>query len=510
MMALAATPPAWTLSALLEGLAVSSASADPQVCALALDSRDVEPGTLFLACQGATAHGLKYAEAAARSGAVAILAEPVADWDLSGLEARLRIPVIPVPQLAERASALAARFFGHPSAALEMIGVTGTNGKTSVTHFLAQALSNEAPCGLIGTLGAGFPGQLEPTGFTTPDPVTLQHRLAALRGAGARVVAMEVSSHALDQGRAAAVRFRHAVLTNLTRDHLDYHCDMSRYRAAKRRLFEAPGLHWAILNGDDPFTDSVLAALSPSVARAIYSLEPEPATGVAHDLWVGTRAIDLLPRGLRLEVTTPVGDGTLEVGLLGRFNAANLLAVLAVLLARGQRLPEALRALGRIRGVPGRMEAFGGNGSPLVVVDYAHTPDALEKALRDLRGHTGRRVLTVFGCGGDRDRGKRALMGAVAERLSDLVVLTDDNPRREDGAAIIAAIQGGMANPSAAKVERRRALAIRLAIALAGRNDIVLIAGKGHETVQDMGDLKVHFSDRAQVMQALQEREVVR
>ncbi|AGA91800.1 UDP-N-acetylmuramyl-tripeptide synthetase [Thioflavicoccus mobilis 8321] len=510
MMALSYRLPAWTLSGLLAGLVPWRGGADPQIAGLTLDSRCVGPGTLFLACQGRTAHGLAFAESARRAGAVAIAAEPTADWDeaaLVDLAARLRIPVIPFPELGRRASALAGRFFGVPSRDLEVVGVTGTNGKTSVAHFLAQAISAEARCGLIGTLGVGFPGELVEDGHTTPDPVTLQQQLAGLRTAGARAVAMEVSSHALDQGRAAAVRFREAVFTNLTRDHLDYHGDMVHYGEAKRRLFAAHGLEWAVLNRDDDFTSEILGGLRPGVARALYSLEPHPPAAGMCDLWVCARTIEPRPRGLRLTVATSHGEGTLEAGLIGRFNAANLLAVLAVLLARGQPLVQALRALAQVHGVPGRMECFGGEGAPLVIVDYAHTPDALEQALANIRQHAGRRVLTVFGCGGERDRGKRPLMGAVAERLSDSVILTDDNPRGEDGADIIAEIRAGMANPSAVRVERQRALAIRLAIALADRRDAVLVAGKGHETIQDMGDLKVRFSDRAQVVQALRERE---
>lgn len=512
MTALAHRPPAWTLSSLLAGLAHWPGGADPRISRVTLDSRAVGPGTLFLACQGTRGHGLAYAAAARCAGAVAIAAEPTGQWDEAALAARaaeLRIPLVPVPGLSGLASLLADRFFGEPSRMLEVIGVTGTNGKTSVTHHLAQLIGAEQPCGLIGTLGAGLPGELASTGLTTPDPVTLQAELAALRAAGTQVAALEVSSHALAQGRAAAVRFRHAVFTNLTRDHLDYHGDMARYGQAKQRLFETPGLEWAVLNRDEAFTGEILAGLRPGVARAFYSLAPEPPPSGACELWVNAEAIEPRPRGLRLAVVSSLGAGSVEVGLMGRFNAANLLAVLAVQLARGRPFAAALRALAEVRGVPGRMEYFGGDGMPLVVVDYAHTPDALGQVLRHLRDHARRRILTVFGCGGERDPGKRPLMGAVAERLSDLMILTDDNPRREDGDAIIAAILAGLNDPAAARVERRRGQAIRLAIALADRDDLVLVAGKGHETTQDMGELRVHFSDRAQVVQALREWEGV-
>jgi len=414
--------------------------------------------------------------------------------------------VIAVPGLARRCSPLAARFYGEPSRRLEVVGVTGTNGKTSTCHFLAQALAGERPCGVIGTLGVGLPEDLRPMGYTTPDAVSLQRYLAGLEAGGARAAALEVSSHALEQGRVEAVRFRQAVFTNLTREHLDYHGDMVRYGAAKARLFAQPELEWAVLNRGDPFTDSILAALPAGVATALYGLNGDPPPADTCKLWVGVRALVPTARGLLLEVVSSVGAGQVEVGVIGRFNAANLLAVLAVLLARGQPLAAALGELAEIRGVPGRMECFGGKGAPLVVVDYAHTPDALEQALKTVREHARGRVLTVFGCGGERDPGKRPLMGAAAERLSDLVILTDDNPRHEDGDAIVAAIRAGMQGADAVRIERRRALAIRLAIALAGRDDVVLVAGKGHETTQDMGELKVRFSDRAQVTQVLRER----
>lgn len=506
MMPAPRIPRPWLLSDLLSGLAAVPGGADVKVAQLSLDSRRVEPGGLFLACRGSAGHGLAFAEEACRRGAVAIAAAPDEHWDLSTLAAGLGIPVIPVPDLARRASAIADRFFDEPSAALEMIGVTGTNGKTSVVHYLAQALAPELPCGIVGTVGCGFPGALAAGAHTTPDPVGLQETLASLRGQGAEAVAMEVSSHALDQGRTEAVRFAYAVFTNLSRDHLDYHLDMQRYAAAKIRLFRAPGLRWAVLNLDDVLSPSILSELPPGVAVAFYSLQPDPVPPGRCDLLVHARQLTPLPGGLALEIQTNAGGGELKVGVLGRFNAANLLAVLGVLLARGLPLARALDLLSAVRGVPGRMECFGGGGQPLVVVDYAHTPDALEKALTSLRAHTKGRLIAVFGCGGQRDRGKRPLMGEIAERLSDRVILTDDNPRHDDGDQIIAEILAGVRRPADLKVERQRGLAIRLAIATASERDIVLVAGKGHETVQDMGELKVHFSDRAQVVQALRER----
>jgi UDP-N-acetylmuramoyl-L-alanyl-D-glutamate--2,6-diaminopimelate ligase len=510
MMPYPSSPRPWLLSELLSGLAPMPRDAERMVAQLTLDSRRAEPGSLFLACRGAVAHGLDFAHEAGRRGAAAIAGEPDARWDASAIEAlaaRLGIPVLAVADLGCKASAIADRFYFAPSAALDVIGVTGTNGKTSVTHYLAQALAPELTCGIVGTLGVGFPGDLARGTHTTPDPVILQESLAFLHARGARAVAMEVSSHALAQGRASAVRLSHAVLTNLSRDHLDYHGDMVSYGAAKASLFLAHAIRWAVLNLDDPLSLTILAALPPGVSAAGYSLRADAVAPARCDLLVRARDVQPLPRGLHLAVETPTGAGAIEVGLLGRFNAANLLAVLAVLLTRGVSLERALRLLARARGVPGRMECFGGNGMPLVVVDYAHTPDALEQALSNLRAHTAGRLVCVFGCGGERDRGKRPLMGEIAERLSDRMILTDDNPRREDADAIIDEILGGVSRRDAIRIERQRGLAIRRAIATADERDVVLIAGKGHEITQDMGELKVHFSDRAQVVQALRERE---
>lgn len=523
---------AWRLDALLAGLTTAALPPLP-ITALALDSRKVAPGCLFLACQGGRAHGLDFARALLGQGVAAIAAEPSAHWSpeaIAALGAELGLPVIPVERLAARAGEIAARFHQDPSAALDVIGITGTNGKTSVSHFIAQSLAVEARCAIVGTLGQGFPEALASTGMTTPDAISLQSTLAALREQGAEAVAMEVSSHALAQQRADAVHFAYGVLTNLTRDHLDYHGSMEAYAAAKARLFALPGLHWAILNADDAFSHQLLANLPSAVKLALYSLNPAsnlpsrltPAVRGRCDLLVRARQLELHQRGLRLEVEARRHDdagrllvGEISAGLIGRFNAANLLATLTLLLARGMAFETALHQLARVKGVPGRMECFGAHGEPLCVVDYAHTPDALEQALAELRAHCGGRVIVVFGCGGERDRGKRPLMGQVAARLADHIILTDDNPRHEDGDAIIAEIASGMDGlrqtedaPRLAEqvqVERQRGVAIRRALLMAGPEDAVLIAGKGHETEQDMGELKVRFSDRAQVMQALRE-----
>lgn len=508
MMALQSARSPWMLSDLLQDLLPVAVGCDLPITGLALDSRRVTPGTLFLACRGSSVHGLDFVDRAIGLGAAAILAEPSEQWSeaaIGALGGRIGIPLLCMSELGQRASALADRFYREPSARMSVIGITGTNGKTSVSHYLAQALAPELDCAVIGTVGIGRPGALEAATHTTPDPVTLQETLAHLQGQGVEAVAMEVSSHALDQGRAAAVRFSHAVFTNLSRDHLDYHGAMDGYAEAKAALFRSPGLSWALINRDDACAERIHRVLAAEVAVAEYGLGSESSALGRRDLWVGADAVEPLHRGLRIAVRTSVGAGSLEVGLLGRFNASNLLAVLAVMLSRGQPLEPALQRLRQVRGVPGRMECFDVEGAPLVVVDYAHTPDALEKVLQNLRPHGAGRIFTVFGCGGDRDRGKRPLMGAVAERLSDCLILTDDNPRTEGGDVIVDDIVAGCSAPGSVRIERQRALAIRLAVALAGREDVVLIAGKGHETTQDFGELKVHFSDRAQAVQALQE-----
>lgn len=497
-----------SLAWLIEDLVRLEPGLDRPVADLCLDSRRAGPGCLFCALSGTRRHGLEFAPQAVGQGAVAVLAEPDAHWcpmRMAGLATQLGVPVLPVSALGASLSGLAGRFFGDPSHGLDLIGITGTNGKTSTCQFIAQVLSQEdAPCGLIGTLGYGFPGQLAETGYTTPDAVRLQAILAELKQRGARAVAMEISSHALDQDRAAAVKVDTALFTNLTRDHLDYHGDMLDYGKAKQRLFHTPGLRHALLNADDPFGPEILTSLDAAVQPVLYGLTPAAHAHRPEVRWLRAVAVESRARGMRARITGSWGEGDLETDLLGRFNLSNLLGVLGVLLVRGWDLDQALARLTRIRGVAGRMERFGLPGQPQVVVDYAHTPDALEQALGVLRAHAPRQLLCLFGCGGERDRGKRPLMGAVAERLADRVLLSDDNPRREDGTGIIQDILAGMEAPGRVLVERDRARAIRAAVALAGADDIVLVAGKGHETTQQQGDQLLPFSDREQVSLALQ------
>lgn len=509
MMAMHSQERLWQLGDLLDGFVEGLPEQDCPILDITLDSRGLRSGSLFFACAGGAHHGLEFAPQAVERGAAAILAEPTNEWlpaRIAELSEQLEVPVIPVPKLGMQVSSLAARFYGDPSRSLSVIGVTGTNGKTSCSQFLAQALTKDAACGIIGTLGNGFPGALVAGRHTTPEPVELQAILLDLLQRGAQTVAMEVSSHALDQGRAAGVDLDTAVLTNLSRDHLDFHGTMAAYAASKQRLFMHPGLRCAVLNLDDPFGWELLSLLPGGVKVLAYGLSrPQRTLPESVEGWLWASEILAGHEGTAVKLETSWGDAAFTTPLLGRFNVSNLLAVLAVLLERGVPMAEAQRRLASLQGVPGRMERFGGDGQPLVVVDYAHTPDALEQAIMALRPHVAGRLVCLFGCGGERDKGKRPLMGAIAERLCDRVILTDDNPRGEDSDRIIADILGGMKQRSQTPMEHNRANAIRRVIEESGPDDLVLISGKGHETYQQYGELKLPFSDREQVQAVLAE-----
>ena len=477
------------LSSLLAGLTDASIVDDPEIHGIALDSRAVQHGWLFIAVPGARADGRAYLAGAYARGAAAAVYE-TKDF---APESRYT-SAIGILNLREHVGVIAGRFYDSPSAKLKVVGVTGTNGKTTTTHLLAQVLDRPtARCGLIGTLGSGFPGRLDASLNTTPDAVSVQGLLAKFVHSGATTVCMEVSSHALDQARVAGVAFEIAVFTNLTRDHLDYHGDMPAYAAAKARLFDFPDLKAAVINQDDAFGRELIERTRGRATVLSFGL---------HGGDVQARSVETSVAGLVLTIVTPHGETSLRSPLLGRFNAANLLAVLAVLLVSGMPLAEAAARLSQAQPVAGRMERFGGTGQPLVVVDYAHTPDALEKVLQALREHTQGKLFCVFGCGGDRDRGKRPLMGRIAEQLADVVIVTSDNPRHEDPAAIINEIVSGMHNVPRAQPDRVRA--IRSALAEARAGDIVLVAGKGHEDYQEIGDQRLDYSDRDTVRQLLE------
>jgi len=478
------------LSALLPDVAV--VPRDLVVSGLTMDSREVAPGDAFFAIGGFGTHGLRFVEQARDAGAVAILFDPDATEGLPAPTGG-----IAVPRLRARMGAMADQFHGRPSHAMTMVGVTGTSGKTSTVQLLAQALEALGlRAGTIGTLGAGLHGDVHATGFTTPLVLRMHALLAQLRDAGARAVAMEVSSHALDQGRVDAVHYDVAVFTNLTRDHLDYHGDMASYGAAKAKLFVREGLRAAVVNIDDTFGRELLGNL-PATVRGLGT----SAQGAQCDVRAGN--VVLGGEGIAFDLVLGDEHRNVHSPLLGRFNIDNLLAVAGVLHALGHDADSIAGVLPQLQPIPGRMNRLGGGAAPLVVIDYSHKPDALRQALESLRGHLQGRLVCVFGCGGERDRGKRPQMAAIAEQAAEVVIVTDDNPRGEDGDAIVAEIVAGFREPAAAIVERDRRRAIERAIGAARAGDIVLVAGKGHETYQEVAGVKHPFDDGAVAREAL-------
>ncbi len=464
---------------------------------LTLDSRKVRPGDLFLAVPGSQQDGrVHIADAIARgAAAVAYEAEGAPAMTASSAE------MVAIKGLAGQLSAIAGRFYGEPSRRMHLVGITGTNGKTSVSQLLAQALDLLGQrCGIVGTLGNGFYNALALGRHTTPDPVGVQATLADLQKAGARAVAMEVSSHGLHQGRVTALAFDVAVFTNLSRDHLDYHGSMAAYGEAKAALFAWPGLRCRVLNLDDPFGRELARAEHDS--RLIsYSLE-DPAA------YLYCRDAQFDEQGVRVKLVTPRGEGNVRSALLGRFNLSNLLAVVGALLGMDYPLDEILRVLPQLQGPVGRMQRLGGDRQPLVVVDYAHTPDALEKVLEALRPHVEGRLLCLFGCGGERDRGKRPLMAAVVERLADGVLVTDDNPRGEAPEQIFSDLRAGFAASERVQFVHGRGQAIAQLIAAASPADVLVLAGKGHEDYQEINGVRQPFSDLVEAGKALAAWEV--
>jgi UDP-N-acetylmuramoyl-L-alanyl-D-glutamate--2,6-diaminopimelate ligase len=476
------------MSDILSSLYAQGVRAD----SMTADSRKVQAGSLFLAYPGEKNDGRAFIAQALAKGAAAVVWESEAfQWDSSW-----QVPNLPVRHLREQCGLVADSFYGHPSEKLWVIGVTGTNGKTSCSHWLAQVMSVIGrKTALVGTLGNGFPGALSDAINTTPDPILLHAMLADYLKQGAEAVAMEVSSHGLEQGRVSGVHFDVAVLTNLSRDHLDYHGDMAAYAAAKKKLFDWQGLACSVLNVDDEFGQQLAGELMATNKTVL-------TYGFAEHAMVRGSALVFTSQGLSMQVSTPSGDANISAALVGRFNASNLLAVLATLLASKVRLEAAVTAIAHIKSVAGRMQQLGGGTQPLVVIDYAHTPDALDKVLHALREQTGGKLICVFGCGGNRDAGKRPLMGAVASRLADKLIVTSDNPRDEAPATIIKAIETGITGEH--EVIPDRAMAIASAIRQADVGDIVLVAGKGHEHYQEIGGVKTPFSDEAEAAKALQ------
>ena len=486
---------------LLDGIA-SVPHNDSRVSDLTLDSREVRAGSLFFALPGRQVHGLKFAAEAAARGASVVLWEPRAD---------LAPPALPpnvfsaaVPDLKNLVGRIADRFFSWPSSQLRITGITGTNGKTTCAFLLAQCLERlGSAAAYIGTIGWGRTAALAQPTHTTPDVITVHRELAQLRASGVRDVAMEVSSHALDQGRVDGVRFQVAAFTNLTRDHLDYHESMAAYGAAKARLFQMPDLKHIVLNIGDEYGRALAQTHDGDAAlTAVW-------VGAGDSGWLADRALQATEvrvdaRGISMQLDGSFGKQGVDTELMGRFNAENSLVVIACLLALGVSLSDAAGALAGCKPAPGRMEVLKSDAAdkPTAVVDYAHTPDALAKALSAAREHCAGALWCVFGCGGDRDPGKRSLMGAIAADLADQIIVTDDNPRSENPQAITEAIVSGIKSGKV-RVIHDRGEAIATALSEARPVDLVLIAGKGHEDYQIYGETRRAFSDRREALRNL-------
>lgn len=473
-------------------------AADVEITGLALDSRKVKAGDVFLAVAGSRVHGLEHVHQAIDQGAAAVVFEPAAEVaQLADAYSRC-VPMVPLMGLSQKLGAIAARFFGEPSTRLRVIGFTGTNGKTSCSQFLAQAMGN---FGIIGTLGWGVPGRLQATPNTTPDGLTLQTIIADFVKQGLQGVAMEVSSHALQQGRINGMHFEGAVYTNISRDHLDYHGSMEDYLTAKLELLRQPGLRFAVVNLDDRYCEQILNAIPVGIKVWGYSKNSSTNGAGVMELLLA-RAINHRLEGVEFVLQWRERDIVLKAPVFGDFNVENLLAVVAAMLAIGVPLETAALRLQGIRPVAGRMERYGVAGSPSVFVDYAHTPDALQKVLASLKQHCQGQLWVVFGCGGNRDQGKRAEMGAIASGLADFTVVTDDNPRYENPEHIVRDVISGCAGGTV-EVLRDRKQAIENTIARAAVNDCILVAGKGHEDYQEINGSRLPFSDTAVVCAAL-------
>lgn len=492
------------LSDLLQGFSGIDAKRDCFIDGLTLDSRKAKEGDLFLACKGSEFDGRDFIIEAVNKGVSAILCEDALPKDMILPKS---FPLVVVPDLRKKLGLIAAKFYDYPARKLTMIGVTGTNGKTSTTHYIASLLAKfGVSCGVIGTLGAGLFGKLDPLINTTPDPITLQNLLFELNEAGAKVVAMEVSSQGLVQGRVAGIDFTIAVFTNLSREHLDCHETMENYGKAKKILFLDNKVKYAVINADDEFGYSLIQELKDSCDVYVYTISRVNLKDV--DV-IRAEDVELNFGAMLAHISTPWGKGILRSKLLGRFNLSNLLATISVLGIMQLNIDDILTKIEELEPISGRMQIFGGeHRKPLVVIDYAHTSDALEKVLTALREYSKGALWCVFGCGGDRDRGKRSMMGQIAERLSDHVVITNDNPRTEDSKQIVDDIMHGLLCPWAAEIEYDRGAAIEYVINNAKVNDLILIAGKGSEDYQIVGREKLPFSDEEVVRRALSSREV--
>ncbi len=480
------------LSQLLHSIYPVPTAMDPTITGLSQDSRSLETGYLFFAYRGLRYDGKHFIPQALAKGAAAILTELAVPEQIGST-----IPILTIPNLTAYMGLIAARFYAYPSHHLQVVGFTGSNGKTSCSHFLAHCLTQlHHSCALIGTLGYGLYDQLRLGLLTTPDAIELHALLADFLQKKVDYVSMEVSSHRLAQKRLNGMEFSVAVFTNLTRDHLDYHQTMQAYAAAKRSLFSLPVAH-SVLNADDSVAENWLIPLYWEQSVYAYSLHP-PQKHLAKIPHVYARNFSCTAQGIGAQVSTPWGEADFyNAHLLGSFNLSNSLAVLTALLLLNIPLKEAIHYLSQVRSSRGRMECFGGGVLPQIIIDYAHTPDALAQVLQTVRSLCRGRVICVFGCGGDRDQGKRPLMGALAERYADRVILTDDNPRTEDPQKIMADILKGFKQPKKVSVIHQRSEAIKTSLQCADVDDLVLIAGKGHETYQLVADRAQTCSDHA-------------
>jgi len=504
MTALNQQPYAMTLSQLLKEVCDSEFLPEVEVKGLALDSRQVEPGYVFVALEGHFEHGLAYAEAAISRGAIAVLCDAQYDQYCQQILAKIsaRTVCVPIKHLPIKLSQLANAFYDSPSEKLFVSGVTGTDGKTTVSHFIAQSMqSPESPAALIGTLGNGLINQLDKSAQTTPDMLSLQRMLAQYVDAGAGSVSMEVSSHGLDQNRVDGVNFDVAILTNLSRDHLDYHGDMDTYKQAKKKLFTGNASKTLILNADDALGQELYQQLGGDKPIWLYGMNEDRVS--ESELYVYAAQLETHRDGMKFMLHSSQGSAEITTCLIGDFNVYNMLACFCVLLQSGLNFNLAVKRIEKLKTVPGRMEVIAQVDKPVVVIDYAHTPEALSQVLKNIRKHTDGRVICVFGCGGDRDAGKRPVMAQVAEQNADLVILTSDNPRNEDPALIIDEVQQGISDQLKLIVETDRARAIKQAINMASANDLILLAGKGHEEYQIIGNKKIPFSDREQALKSL-------
>ena len=493
-----------SLTALLQGFVSRDAVPDIDILNIASNSRAVLENTLFIALAGINSHAIDFAIDAVKSGAVAIL------YDAGDEYCRRRVPLlskqvqahwIGIEGLDRANGEIVSRFYGEPGKALKIIGVTGTDGKTSVTHLLTQALGRLGKStASIGTLGYGVGNELQPTTHTTPDTVTLQTYLHEFQCRGCEYVVMEVSSHALEQYRVSGCHFDIAVLTNLGRDHLDYHQDMAQYAAAKARLFRDFDLTARVLNADDELGLSLSEELETE-GMIRYSRLASDKDASAEVYLLHSEVTD---RGLDMKVATPLGEIRASTALMGQFNIDNTLACISTLIALGLEHAQIQQAVNGLQPIPGRMEKFSGNANTATaVIDFAHTEQALRACLTTSREHTRGKLWCIFGCGGDRDQGKRKGMGRAAEELADRLIITDDNPRTEPAENIVAEIIEGLREPDRACVVHNRQAAIEYALTQAAADDLVVIAGKGHELEQIVGHQRFPFSDRHVVQRFL-------